>query len=434
MQLNIKNIGSIKDSTFTIDGITVLTGVNNTGKSTVSKVLYSTFNSLYNYKKEIRDLRVEGLLTATLFEYFSPLYFPSVFDNEKSNISLTLKKYYQGLLHTTEENKEILIQEITDLIQSLIEDNKSEEYGSPNHSDIKDFVRNTILPRLNISDDNIFKGIMNKYFDNEFNGQVNNIYRSDSNEGSISLTIKKETFSLKVENHKSKNITNPINLKTRAIYLDNPNILSAHSARLRRGILNRTRTYYNHREHALSCLYKKVSDDILEEVLLDEKLQTIFSKLNPIVTGEMSYNENSLGYSVKNSEKALSFNNISSGLKTFIIIEQLIRNRTLEKDGTLILDEPEIHLHPEWQIILAELIVLLQNSFDLHILLTTHSPYFLNAIEIYTKKYKTENKTNYYLAESIDGENNFKNVNKNLSTVYSKLLEPFQKLENIKYD
>ena len=39
----------------------------------------------------------------------------------------------------------------------------------------------------------------------------------------------------------------------------------------------------------------------------------------------------------------------------------------------MILDEPEIHLHPEWQLAYAELIVLLEKKFDLSIVVTTHS-------------------------------------------------------------
>ena len=56
-------------------------------------------------------------------------------------------------------------------------------------------------------------------------------------------------------------------------------------------------------------------------------------------------------------------------------------------DYIIIIDEPEIHLHPEWQLIFAELIVLIQKEFGMHILLNTHSPYFLNAIQVFSKKY-----------------------------------------------
>ena len=47
MRLKIDNFAKVKHADIVIDGITVIAGENNTGKSTVGKVLYSTFNSLY---------------------------------------------------------------------------------------------------------------------------------------------------------------------------------------------------------------------------------------------------------------------------------------------------------------------------------------------------------------------------------------------------
>ena len=69
-----------------------------------------------------------------------------------------------------------------------------------------------------------------------------------------------------------------------------------------------------------------------------------------------------------------------------------------EKD-VLILDEPEIHLHPEWQVKYAELIVQLQKAFSLTILLTSHSPDFVEAIRLYSKKYGIERNLNGYISE-----------------------------------
>ena len=63
----------------------------------------------------------------------------------------------------------------------------------------------------------------------------------------------------------------------------------------------------------------------------------------------------------------------------------------------LILDEPEIHLHSEWQIIYAELIVVLQKTFDLTILLVTHSSQFLESLNYYMNKYEITEKGNYYI-------------------------------------
>lgn len=40
--------------------------------------------------------------------------------------------------------------------------------------------------------------------------------------------------------------------------------------------------------------------------------------------------------------------------------------------------------NPQWKIAYAELIVLLQKHFDLPVIVATHSPYFLDAINLFS--------------------------------------------------
>ena len=54
MRLTLKNIGKIKEAEVELNGITVIAGENNTGKSTVGKVLYSVFNSFYKLEEQIK--------------------------------------------------------------------------------------------------------------------------------------------------------------------------------------------------------------------------------------------------------------------------------------------------------------------------------------------------------------------------------------------
>ena len=96
----------------------------------------------------------------------------------------------------------------------------------------------------------------------------------------------------------------------------------------------------------------------------------------------------------------------------------------------VILDEPEIHLHPEWQLVFAELIVLIHKEFGIHVLLNTHSPYFLNAIEVYAVKHGIDDKCKYYLASSNAEVSNIEDVTNNIEAIYSKLARPLQDLEN----
>lgn len=55
MKLNIKNFAKIKEANIVIDGITVIAGENNTGKSTVGKILFALFNSLSNVDEKILE-------------------------------------------------------------------------------------------------------------------------------------------------------------------------------------------------------------------------------------------------------------------------------------------------------------------------------------------------------------------------------------------
>ena len=188
----------------------------------------------------------------------------------------------------------------------------------------------------------------------------------------------------------------------------------------------------------LIYLFKELSTEkITEQSILkeatqgNEKLEKIYKKLNSIASGKITIKNLDVYY--KDSEIEINAKNLSTGLKTFAIIKMLLQNGTLEENGTIILDEPEIHLHPEWQLKFAELIVLLQREFGMHILLTTHSPYFLNAIEVFSERHKIDDKCKYYVAENEGNSSIIKDVTGNTREIYRKLARPIQDLENIRY-
>ena len=71
MRLNIKNFAKIKEADIIIDGITVIAGENNTGKSTVGKVLFSLFNSLQDIDNKIVDDRANAIRNSCLVPFFA---------------------------------------------------------------------------------------------------------------------------------------------------------------------------------------------------------------------------------------------------------------------------------------------------------------------------------------------------------------------------
>lgn len=55
MQIRLKNIGIVKDSTITLDGLTVITGRNNSGKTTVGKALYSLLDAVSSIQRKAEN-------------------------------------------------------------------------------------------------------------------------------------------------------------------------------------------------------------------------------------------------------------------------------------------------------------------------------------------------------------------------------------------
>ena len=55
MKLSIRNVAQVQSADICIDGLTVIAGRNNTGKSTIGKTLFAMFNSVYNIQEKVHD-------------------------------------------------------------------------------------------------------------------------------------------------------------------------------------------------------------------------------------------------------------------------------------------------------------------------------------------------------------------------------------------
>ena len=412
MKLIIKNIGKLKNAEVEINGITVITGENNTGKSTVSKVLWSVFNGFYKidekvYNEKVSELRkiVNKLMKENGYDRITDNFkdFFGIFDRTEEKIAVELLK----------NNRSYSEKEIKSIINTYKE---NLEIG-----DISNLV-DEINDTLKISDKEIIKVIVSRVMNKEFHNQINTVFcKEKRNIGKINLEIKDRSIDLKVENNEISDIQNYFLINKETVYIDNPFILDSYDYEEE-----------NHQTHLANNIFSENENSAISEIKVKKKLNNIYKKLNSVLSGEILENKNSKFVYRKNGED-IDLKNLSTGLKTFAIIKMLLQNGTLEENGTIILDEPEIHLHPEWQLLFAELIVLLQKEFGMHILLTTHSPYFLNAIEVFSEKYKINEKCKYYIAENDVNGSIIKDMTGNTRKIYRKLARPIQDLENIRY-
>lgn len=415
MKLSLKNIGKIENASIEINGVTVIAGENNTGKSTVGRALFAVFNSFYNIENQI-----EFEKTQNIQHLISMLYHNSTRKISRrfttSEIAQTIVSRADSYKNHAEAIKNYIFQCISQYDESFqmhLNDELTNEYIS------------RIQDSLKIPDSDIFKSVIGKKLDGEFNGQISNIFVDA--EAEIVLSVKDTDIIVQINENNIKKIDGKLDLHTEAVYIDDPFVLDEIPY-----LYSPYNTDYSgHRESLRMMLGKEKSSNLIEEIIVSNKLQDIYDKLSTVCSGDIVKDKRSgLGYQRKNTDKILDVKNLSTGFKTFAILKTLLLNGTIEYNGALILDEPEIHLHPEWQLLFAELIVLIQKTFGIHILLNTHSPYFLNAIEVYAAKYEINEKCKYYLASSKENIAYIEDVTNNLEAIYSKLARPLQDLEN----
>ena len=125
-------------------------------------------------------------------------------------------------------------------------------------------------------------------------------------------------------------------------------------------------------------------------------------------------------------DKELEMDNVAMGIKQFAILYALIKNGYLTKDRILVFDEPEVHLHPKWQIEYAKLIIELVKR-GIKVLITSHSPYMLEALDIFAKKEKI-------ICNSYFAYEGYIKEDKNFQKSITKLVAPMKELKRLRYE
>ena len=173
----------------------------------------------------------------------------------------------------------------------------------------------------------------------------------------------------------------------------------------------------------------EITEDNNNEDLEVEKL------IKEILGGEIKKENGELFFVRENGFKT-HMKNTSSGVKQVAIIQTLLNNKELEPNSFLIMDEPEVNLHPEWQIKFAKILVLLVKELDLSIYIASHSPFFIEAIELYSQYYDLIDDSYFYLTQKAEGyQYDIMPVDSNnLEAIYRNLGQPYDILDKIKMD
>lgn len=423
MRLILENVGKVQEADIKLDGITLIAGENNTGKSTVGKMLFCIFESFYKIERQISQERIN-----TIGRHIANFYHETF---NRAGRKYSVHDLAAEFVH----NKEQYVGD-SRIIRKAIEnffENREINFDAIAYQDTLEQLADKIYSVLFIEDTEIRRAILQRTLDSEFGMKIG-FLNNESNYSKIQLEIRNSKIEFEVINNENINIIQDMSLNKEIIYIDDPFVLDD----LQDLLPYRSAYGLNHRDSLLDKIVRvKDTRDFgaLDEILVNKKLERIFETMNGICDGDLTVSEDGGNYSYRTSELngTLEMSNLSTGIKSFIILKTLLRNGSINDNGVVILDEPEIHLHPEWQLKFAEVIVLIQKEFGVNILLNTHSPYFLNAIEVYVKKYGIEKKCKFYLTDDNEGRTNIKDVTYQTELIYEKLARPLQDLENLEY-
>lgn len=470
MQIRLENIGIVKDSIIALDGLTVVTGKNNSGKTTVGKTLYALLDAVCNLQQKAKNDRkyyirkqletVESTLEAFRYMYMRVRRTDSglsIFNNYPS------LKIFLGRDYRREFSAEDIEKFAHDLAAELaafdVEELNENEVGreplyyqrksltktdgdSASIASILDTQRNSALMLLEQLFADLDKDMslidyaresINQTLRVEFSNQIQPV-RSSVPYSKIELSDVDSTFfNITLADNNIVNDGVPVFFSSpyRKVYLvDDPFVLDDISNwRMYRGfeipetetILNPNRIY-SHNYKLRSVLRRGNDLSVFEQTVLDDSLKLVKAQIDQVIPGTFEFSSDG-EYYVQNGMK-LKISNLATGSKMFSIVKMLLEKGELDSSTMLILDEPEAHLHPMWQNAFAEIIVLLVKKLGVNILLTTHSPNFMLALDAYMRKYDIADITNFYQTDVL--EDNFVHyncVNNDMGKIYQDFLQ-----------
>jgi len=463
--LKIKNLGKLTDANIRIGSFTVFAGPNNTGKSFVSKLLYSLF---------------DGMNANHVAVHFDNLATPMrdamrVFENssdpksdEESNHPLhPLKKKlqemeqlvkqcsvvnpdYAGELHAINELYPEFVRVANDMgniYDSIKPSLQSLEVRSPlgallglskgnseNDMESMDLAINGL--RAGILDKNpqdlIISGINHKIQDNLIqNFQVSGLPELKNRKDKSVDVVITDVAEFNIGDDGIGFSVKPIGLEqlqkySRVIYLESPIHWKLRTA------LSMTRSYprffFSRRELTGVPGYFYDLDRALASQYAGEiAFPDILDKLKAVMGGEIIVSDGG-SLLFHEGEHKFPLPLTATGVANLGILALLIERKIIDKGSVIFIDEPEAHLHPAWQVVMAEVLFELSRH-GVTVVIATHSADILKWLEVQVKKHPDDERLvalNQFLANgSVSGEEDF---SAKLTSIKEELTRPFADL------
>lgn len=499
MEIKLENIGLISDSTIKLDGLTVITGKNGSGKTTVGKAVYSLIDAvsdlqskaeidkklfvqsklreldnssgLYQSFQRIRNQRVHGIDGQLEIEQEKRDEIPFLASFPAlCNLSRMVRIGNQNR-NNYEQLPQKLIDELLsfrdylsqssesnsfdpDLNNLLISYDRKYRYGKSSAQETISSIEKQIEADLDTldrlidvirreADGDYARNLIDRTLNVEFENQIQPVI--NASQSRIRITeAEQPLFDISISENHVKSDYEFTRTARKVYFIDDPSVLDE-PIRFRVAAFqpwddtdDGTDSYiqpariFKHKDKMRILLHRPSLPTALEQGILDAALRPIKEKIDAIIPGTFDFGS-SEEYYIRGDGAKLKLANLAAGSKMFSILKILLERGLLDENTVLIMDEPEIHLHPEWQNRFAELIVLLVKELKIKVLMTTHSSNFMLAIDAYMRKYGINDTTNFYHTEFLgNGFVRHNCVNDDMELIYQDFLAGFSEVKALR--
>lgn len=390
MDIQIENIGYIKSGKITTNDITIIFGPNNVGKTYLSYSIYSVlseynkaFVNVAKFKSEMADevlskgeysddydsfidmpneKKICEILSDNLPRFFkdsSGMFKDSKLSVGDLSISSNIKKLNIDVRYIISDTWSLCLMKkkntsnfIIKLKESAIVDSLSSQEKKPKSKDIVNYAKLLIgyIARKHIFD---FAYTTPFIITSERTGISLFLKEIDKSRSDVINIISERVIDSEIDHGDFNSI-----LKNRVTGFSAPINHNINVIRESNAISGRT----------VGREDRKTYNKILETI-------------GKLIMGKYNVSDNDIVYSLM-KENGDSFDipiSLASSSGKSLFLFDLFVKKYLDKNSYLIIDEPELNLHPKSQLVMAELLVRMAN-YGVKIIMTTHSDFLLKEI------------------------------------------------------
>ena len=425
IQVSIKDYKAVKSAEIDLNGITLISGINGSGKSSISRLLYYAFKYANDYESiasntvvsELRQIgRLVNNLTMGLRRGVSSAEMRNYYRHAEDANSIEVKidaycaalelfkEYVVRNESSLDSNDENVLKRIRSIIDDSILDKRSNKDTSLSVM-IEDVIRKT-------------QGIKEKVLGLS-SARGYSLYRQNLTE-ILESDLKGVRISEYGVPFVGKEVSNVpvLSYIQQAVYIDTPMIVG-----MNRHIWIPVMEYW------------KDLNDLLEIPVQKSYSHSINQYIKDVIHGGSFYDD-SLSFKGNMKYKrddglVIDLLDSATGIKSFSLLQTLLRNGVLSENTLLIIDEPEAHLHPQWIVEYARIIIMLHKKLGTKFFIASHSTDFVSAVKYISEKQKVSKSVSFYLAEEDMNKAfsyNYKSIGTDIEPIFASFNKSLDKI------